>query len=256
LFLFRNGEMAFPVPLNHKPQCEAGCDDHLSYMPFARYSGVVRTHRGGQILPLDYDAKANMPEGFVGASGRILKQREIIGSQERPGVNRERNQEGGYFKKVFKILRDGWAFAVVVKAKEGIFSSKNTIVQMGLGKNAFAVTISNDIPDWEGAISSMLSANTLEIAYAASDLYTSADIYEDCLFAVTSLAEYRPFITSFAAQKPGLRVEKQMSLYHFIRAGSVFILKSGAKERFEKRLHKVNAQAIGYNQIIYGGKKT
>jgi hypothetical protein len=275
LFLWHEERPYFPVPRNHQAD-KAGAPDAARYTPFTAYQ-TTDTNSGKKCLPLDYNAKADAPDGFVDGEGRVIARKNVVKSHARVGINRA-NDRDGYFKKEYKALAEGWRFAVLVEAEEELVFPASQPVFLGQGRSAFQAEAVKKTVNWKEQVKGFLARNPREIAYAASDLYVDGSLYDSCLFAASEAVDYRSFHT--IPDDGGLRIDKGRRLYRFLRAGSVFIV--GDREAFTAAFRPSGGSAsrmsvcglelnhtpsggpdlytstctIGLNHIVFGGQKT
>ena len=254
LFLVRTQqeqqEVYVPLPIDHKvfdPEKPEG----QPYTPFTQYDEHA-TDSGTMQVPSGYSSKTAAPaDAFLKLAARredtrVLTLDSLLFSVEKVGIDKQR-PENAFFKKQYKCLNSGFAFAFFLTTEAELPLGTQTVA-MGQGRSAFAATITQENDTTGSAINTLLEP---DIAYAFGDLYVTPAIYECCSFVCARTVEYRDFATGIEPNS-GRRIaigNKRVLL----KAGSVF--KVTARERFSDQLavHAENPRAAGINTIVFGG---
>lgn len=249
LFIVSGTKKYYPLPLNHNAKAEK---EDKKYTPFKfQKNQEICTSVGMRLFPDEYSPKKSV-EGFMDADGNIVLMKDMIFSTGRFGNNTSL-AEDSLFKKEYKYLGKGYAFAIYLEAS-GEYRPQDQLVFLGQGKSTFKVHFQKAENDYCTDIHRALKCNTKELAYAASDLYVKDDIYAYCTFVATQTRDFRLFSTNFSSPgKSGLLIDKSAELYKFIRAGSVFYVEPKNKEIFQKAVNDAHIQRAGMNHIIFGG---
>lgn len=244
LFLV-NGKDSFVVtPFDHTVGEEF-------YTPFSEY--IVSLDKTFT-YPVAYDAKSGIENSYMRVSdGKIFQYKDIFSSVTRTGINRAESKNG-LFKKEYFALKEGFSFAVYVTLDDDV-TPKDTIVYLGQGKSLFTVKFTaaeqNEDKDLGKAVSSRLRP---DLFYCFGDSFVNSDVYNDALFAITDIKDYRAYTTSYAKEenKSGFykSSKKDSYLYKLIKAGSIFIPK---KETFAQKFANSSVEKIGFNVLL---KKT
>jgi len=217
-----------------------------SYTPFKKYR-KIETDSGEKWYAAEFDVKEDIENSYVSLSDKkIVKADDIFGTDVRVGNKKKtsgkaKQKDSGFFKKEYCYLKDGFIFAFYVTLNN-TNKPQNTQVFLGQGKSLFTVEFTKAENTLSQEIAGILPEN---ICYCLSDVYTTSEIYNSCLFSVTQTKDYRSYIT-----KAEGKIEKGSVLYKLIKAGSVFIVSD--KEKFNKQINKDKAhcQKIGWNILI------
>ena len=241
------------------------------YTPFKKYR-KIETDSGEKWYAAEFDVKEDIENSYVRLSDKkIVKADDIFGTDVRVGNKKKtsgkaKQKDSGFFKKEYCYLKDGFIFAFYVtlnaeklnKEKEKLNketsnekkgtsldipkSSEKTQVFLGQGKSLFTVEFTEAENTLSQEVAKILPEN---ICYCLSDVYTTSEIYNSCLFSITQTKDYRSYIT-----KAKGKIEKGSVLYKLIKAGSVFIVSD--KEKFNKQINqdKAHCQKIGWNILI------
>lgn len=232
VFLVGTEGVLVHTPYNHT-------EGNGEYTPFSEFGKVYTSEGKEKYFTEQYNSKSGITHSYMQLSdGKIVSQSDIFGKNVRVGINR-REKKDGFFKKEYKVLSDGYCFAVYLTLDDDI-SPENGIVHMGQGKSAFSVTFVEQKNNLEEAIRKYIPE---DVVYCMGDVFTRSDIYSDTFFAVTETKTYRHF------RQQGNRVEKGGVLYNIISAGSVFIPCN--KEEFVQNMSDNAFGKVGYNLFVY-----
>ncbi|MBQ3087442.1 MAG: hypothetical protein IJC45_08910 [Clostridia bacterium] len=238
----KNGNALFPTPKNHRIKTEK--NDNKQYTPFSEYE-TVSTADGARLFARDYVSKDGITDSFMCiADGTIVPSYTLFGSTLRIGINR---QEKDMFKKMFCVLKKGYAFAVYATLADDAKVPASEAVYLGQNKSLFHVRICEQTDDTQKSVKALLKKGTPDgkyVAYCAADLFADKSIYDFCDFAVATTKTYRSYLTNAG------RVTKQSTLYNIISAGSVFIIDRDKLSNFKSAVANANAEQIGYNNLI------
>ena len=282
VFIMKNDEILIPLPLVHnakksddtsdkaenKKESESDNEKKKSiktFKPFTDYHSI-NSCGGKKLYALDYEAKAGLIEGFVSLSKNSAGEHEIypisdiIGSEERIGVNLKQ-RKNGFFKKEYKYFKSSdYTFAEYAEIDDNKEKIESAIATMGQGKSTFAVEAvktDNTIESFESNVvknflkeslpAICIDGKSYTYYYCLSDTFVSGNPYESTAFAATMTKDYRAFKT-ISVDKDGKRgvVTKGAALHRMLKAGSVIITEKGKEFTAEN----ANTEQIGFNCII------
>ncbi|MBO4932250.1 MAG: hypothetical protein J6I42_08720, partial [Clostridia bacterium] len=273
LFLMNGKEIFVPTPLDHncdqprytevkengKPKLIDGKPERIDYYtPFQNYTRLT-TSDGEKLYTEDFNVKAGVTDSFVSLTDLHLED-DLFSSEVRVGILC-RSTEEGFFKKEYRVLKNGYSFAVFAEIDGESLDGRCEIVSLGQGKVPFRVRF-EACADGEGDLAAMAETKLGSVKHPEPTYYCLGDLFLDTVnydefytgrlrFAVTKTKEFRNFRT----QKGG-RIEKSPELYRLIRAGSVFLPAErvdGAGDvtaLAEQTVNQKNAGQIGWNRII------
>lgn len=275
VFLLRkdNKHRLIPAPLDHNTdgekelQCETEAPDEgekpVIYHPLDNYQSID-TMDGMRLYSHDFNVKSGLKDGYLDLDNDkypIVKSDTLFRSEMRVGI--KRGEENGFFKKVYKKLDAKYCFAIygVIDEKEDLNGYETTCF-LGQGKSLFKVQFTKtedkeDIVKKTEAFLQETHENLKEagaatqriLIYCLGDAQTTPSRYEDTLFAITDTRDYRAMTTEISANT--LIRSKSETLYHLLKAGSIFIVKddAAAKAWIEKQTNQ-NAENIGFNVFV------
>ena len=212
----------------------------------------------------DYAAKEGLPDSFLdidSKDGKLVPRNEIFTETEHTRIKKSSKEEG-FFKKVYKSLRDEYTFAFYCRTQEGVLP-ESTVVYAGQDKSAFAFT-SRPVEGSEGKEGFLNNiCNLPKGSEEASVFYAASDILADLDSALKKTLLYcvlqtRPFRNMKAGGKASCYRDsmKKSPLYKMIRKGSVFYVRQDCRDDFVRLLTLPGAQQIGLNTIVeMGGNK-
>lgn len=237
------------------------------YTPFSSY---IKYEGEETCYTLDYDSKAGIADSFVSLTkNEPLDGYEIIetvdadgnvplfGSDVRVGVNLNAKNDG-FFKKEYRTLAKGYSFAVYAELDDEVFGKMTgapQTVMLGQGRVPFSVSFREHENDLQSLTEQMLKdthgflTTDQTIVYCMGDMLPGEE-RKDSLFSVVQTKDYRAYLTSYDSTHGKGKITKDDSLHKLIRAGSVFLLKSGkASENWGRSTpQQKNAAGIGFNQ--------
>lgn len=258
LFILDNEDYLVPMPMNHK-----NGESHYSPMEITQCPSGITLSKGNVYSP-DYKAKDGCGEGWLKLSDKSVVPYSFNSTTDlgmfqslvRVGINsqrseaiEERNDEDGFFKKEFKMLRRG-AFAFFANLDpEKIGSLKQGVtVFLGQNKSAFILKAVEQENDLEKKIADALSKYAEEgFWYAPADCYFEETFHD---FAISKSRLFRHLRTG-ADNRFYYRINKTRKLFRLMQAGAVFYGNRPTLPSVE------NANTIGMNVVfeIKGGNK-
>ncbi|TYQ16302.1 UNVERIFIED_CONTAM: CRISPR-associated Cmr3 family protein [Acetivibrio alkalicellulosi] len=228
------------TPFDHK--------NHIkdSYSPFLDYKKV-----GDKLLPRDYKAKNHLADSYVNLDNSKIYPNLFISNVK--VVIKKLSDKDGFFKREYKILKNGFSFACFTELDTK--PKSKYLVYLGQGKSAFSVSFEERENDLDTKFASFIKTSPRinePKAYALSDIYITSNIYRQCLLAITKIKEFRNISTNLNEKNYYKRLRKNDFLVKLIQAGSVFLLNDAEefKQRIEENTH---CTQIGLNKIIMGG---
>ncbi len=264
LFLTKGKEIFVPTPFDHN--CdepgytevkENGKPERIdSYTPFQNYTELT-TPDGEKLYTEDFSVKEGVTDSFVSLTDLHLED-DLFASEVRVGIMR-RSTEEGFFKKEYRVLKNGYSFAVFAEIDGDSLDGRCETAALGQGKVPFLVRF-EACADGEGDLAAMAEKELAKAKHPQPTYYCLGDLFLDTVdydefyagrlrFAVTKTKDFRNFRT----QKGG-RIEKSTELYRHIRAGSVFLPADGAGDLVsllaEQTVNQKNGKQIGWNRII------
>ena len=259
VFLRKDEEYFIPTPFDHNYAVKAAENGFTYYSPMSDY-GKVNTLDGEKLYLRDYDAKYGIKDSFMSLSDAHLET-ELFASDVRVGINRSDHSEGGFFKKEYIVLKQGFAFTVFADIDKEDLHGKVFTVLLGQGKVPFSVLFEKDITDGaktlEKKIVDVLKKKPIayDRIYCLGDMLTDGgNLYGDMHFAITKTHDYRSFKT-----KVGGGIQKGSTLHRLVAAGSIFIPKQEKEEMalqvWKRNTKQQNAANIGFNQMVLIRKK-
>ncbi len=258
-----------PTPMDHnrKDSKETRKSDpqaKLYYSPFNDYLPIT-TAEEQKLYANDFDVKEGLEKSFVSLSdGEIYKKEKIFEADLRIGINRA-TQNDGFFKKEYKMLKEGFAFTVYAElevATDNEIISRSQCIFLGQGKSAFSVRFEKSKDELFASAESFLKSYSrtnesdrktnasYSFFYCLSDTFVSSFDTKKITFCAIDTKDYRAFRTVFK-DKEKFRfttVKKGNELYRLLKAGSIIITKD--EEDFELINRNENANRIGFNSII------
>ena len=252
-----------PAPMDHNLADEAkNTDDFISYSPFRNYK-TITTADGQKLYTEEYDLKKGVVSGFMSlADGGIHE--DLFSGTIRVGINRK-NQKNGFVKKEYKRLKNDFSFAVYCDL-DGEWENMPATVFLGQGHSTFRVQPqkADDHPGIERETLDFFHRNhplfaegtAYTLLYCLGDSFMLpakeddvSGLYDGLLFAVTDVRDFRSMQTK--ADGGSLTRNKQTTLYHLMKAGSVLIAENDDKARkwLDRYKHK-NATNIGFNTFV------
>lgn len=257
IFLYDGKDYFIKMPFDHQ-QVNKDMIGNEKYTPFSYDSCLIKTTVGEKMIPTDFNAKGGITEDYVNLSTGAVETR-IIRSVVKTGIKTGADTDS-FFKKEYKYLRKEFSFACIAEIdhKEQVIKKlEKEIVYLGQGKSAFSVSFESmdNKSKLDDAIHAFLDSyhKSVEIGYAVSDCLIDSNIYNNCSFVCVKTKDYRSFITNLNSDNHFKRFERKDVLYTLIEAGSVFVAQN--QNEFTEKLENKNCQKIGYNKIIFGGRK-
>lgn len=247
VFLYgKNGALvSTPFDHNSAKQPINQTDDtekEIFYTPFSEYATVDIPGGGKKLYTAEFDTKSGLPSSYMQVvDGKIISAEEIFKSDVRVGINRT-DEEGGFFKKEYKVLQDGFCFGVYLSVEDDVAVPENTTVSMGQGKSSFYVSFCEQ-KEKNSLVEDVAKHLRGDVIYCVSHAFLSSDIYQKTLFAATKTTTYRHF------QKQKNQVRKSDTLYHIVEAGSIFI--PCDKALFLQQAENEALSTAGYNRFSY-----
>ena len=285
-----DGTKIIPTPFDHRVKRDDTSEGkgkksrvyNTTYAPFSEYKDDIETLDGKKLYADDFEVKDGLADSYVAlphenSPGSIYSSSDVFTSDTRIGINRGVKNDG-FFKKEYKMLKDGFSFAVYavldidayacVARDKAIDITKPQTVFLGQGKSAFSVefTETAEAPEndpfkdvFYSEVKKFLSSHPKKekLVYCLSDTAVSSDPYENTLFSAVKTKEYRAFKTVVKETDENNkeirgRVVKGSVLHRLIKAGSVFLTDDPAEWIAAHKNEK--AEMIGFNSfIIIGG---
>lgn len=262
-----NGIVLIPTPMDHnrkdsKEIRESTPEAKLYYSPFNDYL-TVQTIENRKLYANDFDVKEGLEKSFVSlADGEIYNKENIFETDLRIGINRL-VQNKDFFKKEYKMLKDGFAFTVYAELDiedSNEIVSKPQCVFLGQGKSAFCVKFEEEKNELTDSVEAFIKKHSrtendtdkerilCTFIYCLSDTFVSAFNTENILFCSIDTKDYRTFKTKLRDKDDFkfTKVEKGSSLYRLLKAGSIII----TTDKSDLNLTNENANQIGFNSII------
>ena len=246
-----NDDLLIPVPPDHRGQ------DGAEYTPFAEYA-EAETADGRKIYTEEYDAKAGPSSGWVSLrTRRVISRGGLFSPVLRTGINRGREADG-YFKKEYKRLKEGYAFAVYCDLEGAVDPGKvPDTVFLGQGKSSFRVSLAPAEGDPAAETGRFFASHPLTERYAL--IYVLGDamitdgedrgIYDGLLFAASGVRDFRTIRT--VAREGRIHKQRQASFRHLLQAGSLLAAANReAAEAWIGRNACTNSEQIGMNQFV------
>ncbi len=271
-----NGTVYIPTPLDHHTASVEN-EENPIYKPFEKYR-MISTLEDDKIYTEEYDVKKGMGSGWISLKdGSIVS--DMFTKTTRVGINRRQNEDG-FFKKEYCILKKDCAFALYcdLEDKEIDWHQKETFLMLGQGKSVFrvcfsAVTKDTDIGE---RIKASLRHPDPEIIhhgkashgvtlYCIGDTFVpdamKNDPYKGLLTAMTAVRDFRCMSTEMKAVNGTVRLvrKKNETLYRLIRAGSIAIAESteAATQWVRQVQENTNLKNAGFqNWVIIQHQKT
>ncbi len=219
-------------------------EDILKYSPFEAYI-ETKTSEDEKLYADDFDVKKGIENSYVSIqNGEIFSESDLFETDLRIGINRS-NKKDGFFKKEYRMLKDGFAFAVYADLE--IENPSNQCVFLGQGKSPFTVTFFEEdnklISDTEALLKYTHTDFSYQFIYCFGDTFVKDFNDENVLFCAVDTKDYRSFETTGKGQ-----IEKGDCLYRLLKAGSIIICKNSA-EWINANENK-NAETIGFNTFV------
>ena len=267
----KDGDCYIPAPMDHNAADDAAGG---KYSPLRQYEEASSLD-GGILYAKDYDSKCGVVSGYVSLKdGEVLENDELFSPVVRVGVNRRQQgkDEGGFFKREYKRLKDGFCFAVYCESDESkigeLVGKIPKIAYLGQGHTPFRVDIDKNpsSPDeLKKQVTDFLEekhsfaveqkqAEEYVMIYCLGDAFMTSedkekDLYQGALFGVTKSRDFRSLSTTLTGGR--LHLNKSGSLYHLMKAGSVLIFKSDKDaDDWTNSFKHENASKIGFNAWI------
>lgn len=271
VFLMKGEDCYIPAPMDHNA---ADVTAGGKYSPLRQYEEASSLD-GGILYAKDYDSKCGVVSGYVSLKdGEVLENDELFSPVVRVGVNRRQQgkDDGGFFKREYKRLKDGFCFAVSCELDESKMGNNipkiPKIAYLGQGHTPFRVDIDKNPSSPDGLkiqVSEFLKtkhsfadgqekAEEYVMIYCLGDAFMTSedkekDLYQEALFGVTKSRDFRSLSTELKDGR--LHLNKSGSLYHLMKAGSVLIFKNDADaDVWTNRFKHENASKIGFNAWI------
>lgn len=217
--------------------------DHIAsqaqYTPYSDYLSVDMPDGRQKRYTKQYDSKLGGTQGsyMYVKTGEIVPAEKMFVSDLRVGINRA-GEEGGFFKKEYKLLSGGYCFAVYLKLNDDV-TPQGGIVHLGQGKSTFLVSYTEQKNTLKDDVARLLRE---DVVYCLGDAFISSEVYSNTSFAITSLKTYRHF------QNTKNNVLKGDKLFNIIEAGSVFIPYD--KSAFLSSVRNTPVRQSGYNFFV------
>lgn len=224
------------------------------YEPMKLTEETIKTSAGEIKLPRngEYNSKKGYVKGYYNLTDGSIKD-NLFKTYVFTGnkcMDKEVNNDEGFFKREVTELEKGFSFAVFVtlddKAKR---LAVNDILYMGQKKSAFFVSaIEVEKDDLTEKVKKAFSSKDYPWFYALSDLVIS-DKVEYSTFCIVEDKHIRNLETVYQESKYVSKIKRNKVQFSLINHGSVFY------ETYGFDLSNENCKQIGYNQIIkLGGK--
>lgn len=233
LFLIKEEEWLIPTPYNHNPGDKNS--PNKVYTPFSMDFLSVTSGDGFTLFPTDYYAKNGYGGGYTALSDlHIVPDKDIFLTDVRAGINSHRTEntsngiedDGSFFKKERKMLKDGYCFAFIAELSENI-QAETSVVFMGQEKSSFRYEIQETEEDLIKRIQNAFQGrNQTPIQYAFSDIMPVGELSfsrrESMHYYIADTKVLRNLETNLNADNYYARFKKSEKLYKLMKAGSVF----------------------------------
>lgn len=263
VFICKDDEIFIPTPFDHIEEVKdvySPFDKYLKYDDERIYSG-------------DYAAKSGLADSYMSLEDFHIEM-DLFSSFVKVGINRK-DTESGFFKKEYKQLKKGFAFAVLVEIDENApgFSRLSDIMKNALEEGeraafvamigqdrvpfAISITKQNEFDTWSmlgKKIEAMIREKHRDLKidssnfngrflYFASSTFVEpgVNIYENVKFAVVKNRDYRAYGTKTTERQRGSK------LFKTIKAGSLFIVDNEFSTDKFQELKLINAKTDEYN---------
>ena len=252
----RGGRVYMPVPADHK-------SGKSMYSPFSDYK-EVNTTVGKQYLPLDYDVKVGLADGYIDVqTGEVISDFDVFKGEVKTGIDINRKKEG-YFKIEYFRMNSEFSFAFQATVEDGFPESKKQVVFMGGKKSAFIAQAerTGEVSPEEN-LKCLLRNHDRPILYVASDsilhdtngIVGIETIEKNSVFSIVDYKTAREYVTNYGERKQKDRFTKSERLYRLIRAGSVFIPNPSKVSEITNLFNDAHFNIVGMNHYIIGGSK-
>ena len=241
--------------------------NHQKYKPVFTPYEMVRMDADGRsdsYLLKDYNGKTGITDSYTRLSdGSIFEVDELFGRMENVGICKKADEDGFYKKeyRYLKMEKGRFRFTFFVSLDSEILSRKlpyflrkkdtvKDIVYMGLGKSAFSIEVKRKENDFYSQVANMMKRNRTQELTA---YYTVSDTlfwdHPDLPFAMIETGSFRYLMTQKDSKNEWGRM-RESCLYQVIKPGSMFWVKKGNENTFEKKFDIANCKKIGMNQLI------
>lgn len=261
LFILDGENYLVPMPMNHKNSFAVGSGNTASYecytpMRLDQCQESITLSTGDLFSP-DYAAKHGCGCGWLNltdgssVSSRYDPEQDsgLFQSIMRVGINshrtetaENRNDAESYFKKEYKLLRQGvFAFFAELDPDRVQGLERGTLIYMGQNKSAFQIKAVKKENDLNEKIAGTLSEYAVnDFWYAPGDCHFEQE-YSGYVIANTQL--FRHLITTTGNHYYD-RFKKSEKLYRLLNAGAVFY---GRRPDFA---NDEIARVIGMNELV------
>lgn len=252
----QENEYYIVTPKNHQK-------DELVYTPYEMMR-MDADGRSDSYLLKDYNGKVGITDSYTRLSdGSIFEVDELFGRTENVGIYKKADEDG-FYKKEYRYLKmeNGRVqFAFFVSLDTEILSHKllhflrgkdtvKDIVYMGLGKSAFSIEVKRKENDFYSQVANLMKRNCTQELTA---YYTISDAlfleHPNLPFAMIETGNFRYLMTQKNSKNEWDRM-KASCLYQVVKPGSMFWVKKGSEDAFEKKFDIANCKKIGMNQLI------
>ena len=231
----REVEWLVPTPYNHKH-----CDKDSSkekYIPYKMTPLPIESGDDFTIFPADYHAKTGYYGGYTALSDlHIVSDNDIFLTDTRTGINAHRTEntsngienDGSFFKKERKMLKEGFSFAFIADIAENHgLQCETGIVFMGQDKSPFSYEIQETGDNLTKHVQDAFQKADIQkhFLYALSDIMpVNGDLFPQNVHMSYYMADtkmMRNLETNLMVKDYYSRLTKQ-KLYKLMRAGAVF----------------------------------
>lgn len=231
-----NGEILVKNPFHNKAEA-------CGYEPMPMEHGIETSH-GVLSLPKagEYDAKNGYARGYINLTTKeircdLFETKAVSGNRKN---EKNGSDDGAFFKRELKALKDGYSFAVFTEAEK---LPEKVIGYMGKKKSAFLIEATRvESTDLEQMVKECFSEGDTWF-YALSDIVLLGE-QEYKEFCIVEEKYQRNLETVHDADNRLKRLRKSEIRHHLIQSGSVFYGEP------QLNLDHKNAAQIGYNRIV------